>query len=77
MGIARAANTGFSLFVDPLGRVYGRTELFRAEIRSEQVYTSDVRTWYTRAGDVAGWTGLLVTLGLVAIPGLRRRGRPA
>jgi apolipoprotein N-acyltransferase len=77
VGIARAANTGFSLFVDPLGRVYGRTELFQAEIRSEQVYTSDVQTWYTRAGDVAGWTALLMTLGLVAIPGLRRRGRPA
>jgi apolipoprotein N-acyltransferase len=77
VGIARAANTGFSLFVDPVGRVYGRTELFRAEIRSEPVYTSDVQTWYTRAGDVAGWTALLMTLGLVAMPGLRRRGRPA
>ena len=68
IGVARAANTGFSLFVDPLGRIYGRTGLFQAAVRSETIYTSDVRTWYTRAGDLAGWTALLLTLGLVAIP---------
>ena len=68
VGIARAANTGFSLFVDPLGRVYGRTELFQAVVRSETIYTSDVLTLYTRTGDVAGWTALLLTLGLLVIP---------
>jgi apolipoprotein N-acyltransferase len=68
VGVARAANTGFSLFVDPLGRVYGRTELFQAVVRSEIVYTSDVLTVYTRTGDVAGWTALLLTLGLLLIP---------
>jgi apolipoprotein N-acyltransferase len=73
VGIARAANTGFSLFVDPIGRVYGQTDLFQAAVRSETIYTSDIRTWYTRTGDVAGWTALLLTLGLVAIPLPRRR----
>ena len=68
IGVARAANTGFSLFVDPLGHIYGRTELFQGAVRSETIYTSDVRTWYTRTGDVAGWTALLLTLALVAIP---------
>jgi len=68
VGIARAANTGFSLFVDPLGRVYGRTELFQAAVHSETIYTSDHLTWYTRTGDVAGWTALLLTLGLLVIP---------
>ena len=68
VGVARAANTGFSLFVDPLGRVYGRTELFQAVVHSETIYTSDVLTLYTRAGDVAGWTALLLTLGLLVIP---------
>ena len=68
VGIARAANTGFSLFVDPLGRTYGRTELFQAAVRSETIYTSDVRTWYTRTGDLVGWTALLLTLGLIATP---------
>jgi len=73
VGIARAANTGFSLFIDPVGRIYGQTDLFQAAVRSEIIYTSDVRTWYTRTGDVAGWTALLLTLGLVAIPFPRRR----
>ncbi len=71
IGVARAANTGFSLFVDPLGRIYGRTELFQDAVRSETIYTSDIRTWYSRTGDLAGWTALLLTLGLVALP--RRR----
>ena len=71
VGVARAANTGFSLFVDPLGRIYGRTDLFQEAVRSETIYTSDVRTWYTRTGDVAGWTAVLLTLGLVVIPRLR------
>lgn len=68
IGVARAANTGFSLFVDPLGRIYGRTELFQAAVRSETIYTSDVQTWYTRTGDLAGGLALLLTLGLVVIP---------
>jgi apolipoprotein N-acyltransferase len=68
VGVVRAANTGFSLFVDPLGHVYGRTELFQAVTSSETVYTSSVQTWFTRTGDVAGWTALLLTLGLLAIP---------
>ncbi len=68
VGIARAANTGFSLFVDPLGRVYGRTDLFEAVVHSETMYTSDVLTLYTRTGDVAGWTALLLTLGFLVIP---------
>ncbi len=71
VGIARAANTGFSLFVDPLGRTYGQTELFRPAAQRETIYTSDVRTWYTRTGDVAGWAAVLLTLGLVAMPRLR------
>ncbi len=68
VGVARAANTGFSLFVDPLGHVYGRTELFEAVVSSETIYTSDVLTVYTRTGDVAGWAALLLTLGLLVVP---------
>ncbi len=77
VGIARAANTGFSLFVDPLGRIYGRTDLLEATVRSETVFTSDVRTWYTRTGDVAGWTALLLTFGLLVISRPQGRDRPA
>jgi apolipoprotein N-acyltransferase len=68
VGVARAANTGFSLFVDPIGRVYGRTELSEAVVSTETIYTSDVLTLYTRTGDVAGWMALLLTLGLLVVP---------
>lgn len=54
MGVARAANTGISLFVDPVGRVHDATPLFHADVRTAEVYTTDVRTLYTRLGDVAG-----------------------
>ena len=73
IGIARAANTGFSLFVNPLGETYGTIDFLRADVRSEVVYTSDVRTLYTRTGDVAGAAALLLTLGLVASARLRPR----
>jgi apolipoprotein N-acyltransferase len=54
MGVARAANTGISLFIDPIGRVSGATELFEADARTSVVLTTDVTTFYTRFGDLLG-----------------------
>lgn len=54
MGVARSANTGISLFVDPVGRVYNATRLFEEDIRIDDVLTSDVLTFYTRHGDLVG-----------------------
>lgn len=54
MGVARAANTGISLFVDPVGRVHGPTRLFEADVRIDTVTTTDVLTLYTRFGDLVG-----------------------
>jgi apolipoprotein N-acyltransferase len=54
MGVARAANTGISLFVDPVGRVYNATSLFEADLRVDTVRTTDIITFYTRFGDLAG-----------------------
>jgi len=74
MGVARAANTGISLFVDPVGRVYNATRLFDADVRAEMVYTTDVLTFYTRFGDLAGNGSAVAALILVlAASRLRRR----
>jgi apolipoprotein N-acyltransferase len=54
MGVARAANTGISLFIDPVGRVYNATELFEADAHTDVVHTTDVLTFYTRFGDLVG-----------------------
>lgn len=54
MGVARAANTGISLFVDPIGRVHNATRLFEADAHTDVVRTTDVLTLYTRYGDLVG-----------------------
>jgi apolipoprotein N-acyltransferase len=56
VGIARAANTGISEFVDPLGRATQRTRLGERAIVEGAVLTTDIRTFYTMAGD---WVGTL------------------
>jgi apolipoprotein N-acyltransferase len=74
MGVARAANTGISLFVDPVGRVYNATRLFEADVRAEMVYTTEVLTFYTRFGDLVGNGSAVAALILVlAASRLRRR----
>ena len=76
IGVARSANTGISLFVDPRGRVYEATHLFEADARVADVLTTDARTLYTRIGD---WPGTLAAVGAALVLGLigwrRRRGR--
>ena len=66
MGVARAANTGISLFVDPVGRVSEASELFTADVRVHTVYTTDELTFFAKYGDLAGGTATLVAVLLVA-----------
>lgn len=65
MGVARSANTGISLFVDPVGRIHGPTPLFREEVRIGEVRTTDVVTFYTRYGDLVGNAAAIVALCLM------------
>ncbi|MDP2955609.1 MAG: apolipoprotein N-acyltransferase [Longimicrobiales bacterium] len=65
VGVARAANTGISLFVDPVGRVYEPTPLFEADLRAAVVYTTDVTTFYSRYGDLVGTGAALAALVLL------------
>lgn len=73
VGIARAANTGISGFVDPLGRIYDRSRLGERRFVLGELVTSDARTLYARLGD---WVGLLSLVGTVMVLGFawwRRR----
>lgn len=63
MGVARAAITGISEFVDPLGYVHGATSLDVLHIEADVVKTTGVRTLYVRLGD---WVALLASVGAVA-----------
>ena len=73
--LVRAANTGISGVVDPLGRVTARSRLFeQASIVADARWIA-VRTVYGRVGDVFAWACVALTVaGLVAT---RRRGTRA
>ncbi|HUL01919.1 MAG TPA: apolipoprotein N-acyltransferase [Gemmatimonadales bacterium] len=77
MGIARAANSGISEFVDPLGHAYSATRLETRTLVADRLRTSDVITPYVRAGDWVGVSSMLATLGFAGLlvrP--RRRNKP-
>lgn len=71
-GIARAANTGISEFVDPLGRVYEQTPLFVEAVAARALTTTDVTTLYLRWGDWVGGLSLVVGV-LLSVYAWRRR----
>lgn len=74
VGVARAANTGISELVDPLGRVKAPTQLFTDAVISGAVETSDARTLYTRFGDLVGWAAAIAALCAVVAAAYRRVG---
>ncbi len=62
MGIARAANSGISEFVDPFGHAYQASTLGQQTVVIGRLRTSDVTTLYVRWGD---WVGTLVVLAML------------
>ncbi|MDH3735071.1 MAG: apolipoprotein N-acyltransferase [Gemmatimonadota bacterium] len=75
VGIARAANTGVSELVDPLGRVTNATTLFEPAAFTGDVMTTDSVTLYVRFGDVVGWLSALAAMVGVGVSLYRvRRG---
>ncbi len=70
--LARAANTGFSGFVDPYGRVLKKTALFEPALVVEDVRFLTDRTLYSRIGDLVAWLSLALTVAAL----LATRGRP-
>lgn len=61
VGIVRAANTGISEFVDPLGREHARTRLGERTLITGELVTSDTMSLYTRLGDWVGSASLAGT----------------
>jgi apolipoprotein N-acyltransferase len=67
----RVANTGISMFVDPLGRDAERTELLTQAVRVSDVALTEGRTVYDRIGDVPAWAAI-ATFAAAAFIGWRR-----
>ncbi len=53
--IARAANTGISGFIDPVGRIMKQGKLFTEEAMIGTIRLSKKKTFYTLYGDVFAW----------------------
>ena len=72
MGVARAANTGVSEFVDPLGYTHLRTPLDVERVEADTVYTTSIHPLYVRLGD---WVAIFVLVGSgsLFLAGLIRR----
>ncbi len=67
--LARAANTGITGFVDPYGRVLGKTEIFERAILVGEVRLLDGRTIYGRIGDLFAYICAALTLVALLLSG--------
>lgn len=77
IGVARAAATGISLFVDPVGRKYGVTQSGTPSVSLQGVQTVSGPTIYHRFGDIVGTACALLTFLVFAHRVLRGRIRKA
>jgi apolipoprotein N-acyltransferase len=74
VSVVRSANTGISGYVDPLGRISGRTGLFEPASRTYKAETTSIITLYTRVGDWIGVLSLIATaVGAIMYASRRRR----
>lgn len=64
--LVRATNTGVSAFVDPVGRIVGRTGIWTKETLVARVPLLTGRTLYALAGDWIGWLCAILTLSGIA-----------
>ena len=76
LGIARAANTGISGYIDPLGRMHGTTGLFVTDTRTYQTHTTSAGTLYVRIGNWVGIASVAFVALALLIGRARRRGQP-
>lgn len=63
--LARAANTGISGFVDPVGRILAATPLMQEAVVTQTVPLIKEKTIYTRFGDVFAWACLALVLSVI------------
>jgi apolipoprotein N-acyltransferase len=71
--LLRAANTGITAIIDQNGHVRTMTGLFVEGFRTGEVRPGSADSLYLRIGDAPAWFCLLLTMGVVALAGLRRK----
>jgi apolipoprotein N-acyltransferase len=71
-GIVRAANTGISGYIDPLGREQGRTAIFIPTTETYLVDSTEAISPFVRFGDFVGWGSLAAVVCLLCAGEARR-----
>jgi apolipoprotein N-acyltransferase len=72
--LIRAANTGITAIVDPLGRVVKATDIFVEGQLSGEIYISGKKTVYTRFGDIFAIAASVISLFAIMSCYFRRVG---
>jgi apolipoprotein N-acyltransferase len=75
VGVVRAANTGISGYIDPLGVAHDETQLFVPATRTYLAQTTSDETLYDAMGDWVGALSLGATVLFVALDARHRRRR--
>ncbi len=71
--LVRAANTGISAFVDPVGRVMKKSALFERWLVTEEIrLKSGGKTFYSRYGDVFAFCSLAVSGAFLVFISIRK-----
>jgi apolipoprotein N-acyltransferase len=65
VSLARCANTGLTMMIDPNGRVRGRLPVFQAGVLTLPLMSPGPPTWFTRVGDWPGVLSGIVIVGLI------------
>ncbi len=72
--IARAANTGITALIDPVGRIVKQGGLFTEEAIYGTISLSREKTFYTMYGDVFAWVCSVLCLVMIGYAYLQKRG---
>jgi apolipoprotein N-acyltransferase len=73
IGIARCANTGISMFVDPYGRTFNSTPLYVRKKVVGQISLRDEKTFYSAYGDWFAMGCSFFSLGILGLSFLVRK----
>jgi apolipoprotein N-acyltransferase len=71
--LARAANTGVSGFIDAKGRVLETSGIFTEAVLTRTLAPGNVKTFYTKHGDVFAYLCALAGIGLLALPAKEKK----
>ena len=74
--IVRAANTGISGIIDPLGRVRARSRLGEMTFLTSSVSPIRARTAYAQVGDLFAWACVMMSVIGLLMPPTRSAGSP-